>query len=266
MAAIYGLVVDAGDIRNQLNALEGVVSPAALDLVGERLRGLSAGKEATLSVASFAGLALALWSARKGISALFATCNIAYEEVETRGFLKLTFLTLLFTLGAVIGAVLVLTAAFLIPLAVAWMDLPELARRLLSWLRWPLLAAVSMLALAVIYRFAPDRARPRWEWVSWGASIATVLWLLASIGFTAYVEHTKSIEQTYGALGGIVIVLLWFYLTDFAIVLGAEINAEMEHQTRRDTTTGPAEPMGERGAFVADTLGPGAQGQALRKL
>lgn len=265
VAAIYGFVVGAGDIREQLQALEGIVSPDALELVGEQLRSLNAGKESTLGVAFVVGLTLALWSARKGMSALFAACNVAYEEVETRGFFKLTAITLLFTFGAVIGAVLILTAAFLIPLAVEWMRLPELARLLLSWLRWPLLAVVSMLALAVIYRFAPDRARPRWEWVSWGAAIATVLWLLASIGFTAYVEQTKSIEQTYGALGGIVVVLLWFFLTGFAIVLGAEINAEMEHQTRRDTTTGPARPMGQRGAFVADTLGRSARERKEKK-
>lgn len=255
VAAVYGLLVDAGDIREQLNALEGFVSPAALDLIGGQLLRLGTEKEVTLGFAFIAGLLLALWSARKGMSALFAACNIAYEEVETRGFIKLTAMTLLFTLGAVIGAVLILTAAFAIPLAVEWLRLPEIVRVLLSWLRWPLLAVVSMLALAFIYRFAPDRAHPRWSWVSWGAAIATVIWLLASIGFTAYVEQTKSIEETYGALGGIVVVLLWFYITGYAIVLGAEINAEMEHQTRRDTTTGPEEPMGERGAFVADTLG-----------
>ncbi|CAN5153302.1 YihY/virulence factor BrkB family protein [soil metagenome] len=259
VAAIYGLVVDAGDIREQLNALEGLVSPAALELVGDQLASLNAGKESTLGVAFVVGLTLALWSARKGMSALFAACNIAYEEVETRGFFKLTALTLAFTLGAVIAAVLVLTAAFLIPLVLEWMHLPELVSRLLSWLRWPLLALLSMVALAVIYRYAPDRSRPRWAWVSWGAAIATFLWLLASIGFTAYVEQTKSIEETYGALGGIIVVLLWFYITGYAIVLGAEVNAEMEHQTRADTTTGAAVPMGERGAFVADTLGRSAQ-------
>jgi membrane protein len=255
VAAVYGLLVDAGDIREQLNALDGFVSPAALDLIGGQLLQMGTEEQATLGIAFVAGLALALWSARKGMSALFAACNIAYEEIETRGFIRLTALTLLFTLGAVVGAVMILTTAFLIPLAVEWLRLPEGVRLLLSWLRWPLLAAVSMLALAFIYRFAPDRAHPRWSWVSWGAAIATVIWLLASIGFTAYVEQTKSIEETYGALGGIVVVLLWFYITGYAIVLGAEINAEMEHQTRRDTTTGPEEPMGERGAFVADTLG-----------
>jgi len=122
-------------------------------------------------------------------------------------------------------------------------------------LRWPLVALLIFAALAVVYRYAPDRENPEWRWVSWGAVVAAALWLLASIGFSVYVSLLGSYNETYGSLGAIVVLLLWLYLSAFAILVGAELNAEMERQTARDTTTGADRPMGERDAYAADTLG-----------
>jgi membrane protein len=124
-----------------------------------------------------------------------------------------------------------------------------------SIVRWVVLALLVLVALAVVYRFAPDRANPRWRWVSGGAVVALLLWLLGSIGFSWYVDKFGNYNQTYGALAAVIILLLWLYLSAFAVLLGAELDAETERQTARDTTTGPERPLGQRNAEVADTLG-----------
>jgi membrane protein len=121
--------------------------------------------------------------------------------------------------------------------------------------RWLVLWLFAVLALSLVYRYAPDREPPKWRWVTWGSAIAATVWLLVSFAFAAYVQDFGSFGKAYGALGGVIVLLIWFYMTGFTIVLGAEINAEMEHQTTMDTTDGPPAPMGRRGAYVADTVG-----------
>jgi membrane protein len=159
------------------------------------------------------------------------------------------------TIGAVVGFVLVVGFGVAVPLVLSSLSLPEPLTIVATVLRWVLLWLIVVLALAFVYRYAPNREKPKWRWVTWGSAIAATLWLVGSALFTLYVRSSGTYGETYGALGGVVVMLLWLYLTGFVVVLGAEINSELERQTRRDTTDGPPEPMGRRGAYAADTVG-----------
>jgi membrane protein len=125
--------------------------------------------------------------------------------------------------------------------------------------RWIALWAAAALGLAVLYRYAPSRRPARWQWVLWGSAIGSLLWIIVSVGFAFYVRSFATYGKTYGALGGVVVLLMWFYLSSLTVVIGAEINAEMERQTKRDTTEGDEKPLGKRGAYAADTVGPTAE-------
>jgi membrane protein len=248
--SIYGLVADPETVRGQLDRLTQLLSPDTASILGQQVRQVTAGAGGALGLATVLGILTALWSASSGMKALVTGVNMAYDETETRKFVKLRGLALLLTLGAMVlmGVALVLIVAF----PALTNDWPAALRWTASILRWLLLAALLVAGLAVLYRYAPDRDQPRWSWVSWGSGIATLLWVLASVGFSFYVSLFGNYNKTYGALAGIVILLFWLYLTAFVVLLGAELNAEMELQTARDTTAGPERPMGERDAHAAD--------------
>jgi membrane protein len=208
------------------------------------------GAGGALSIALVIGILTALWSASSGMKALITGVNMAYGETETRKFVKLRGLALLFTLGAMllVGVALVL----IVGLPAVASRLPDAVRLTISILRWPLLAVLLIAGLAVIYRYAADRDDPKWTWVSWGSGVATLLWILASIGFSVYASSFGNYNKTYGALAGVVILLFWMFLSAFVVLVGAELNAEMELQTAKDTTSGPEQPLGERDAHAAD--------------
>jgi membrane protein len=198
---------------------------------------------------------LALWSAAKGMKATMQAMNITYDEEERRGTIKLNLVAVLLTLGALILVAVFLGLIALLPALWGVLGLDDTIQKLLSYLRWPLLAVVAIFAISVLYRFGPSRDRPRWRWVSWGAVAATVLWLVGSALFSLYVSNFSSYDKTYGSLAVVIILMMWFLLSAYSILLGSEINAEMEHQTARDTTSGSERPRGRRGAYVADTVG-----------
>ena len=200
-----------------------------------------------------------LWSVSSGVQGLVKALNVVYDERESRGFVKLRGLSLLLTLGAIVVAVVALVLIAVFPGVVDNLGLGQAGKLAASVVRWVVLALLVLVALAVVYRFAPDRANPRWRWVSGGAVVALVLWLLGSIGFSWYVDNFGKYNQTYGALAAVIILLLWLFLSSFAVLLGAELDAETERQTARDTTTGPERPLGQRDAEVADTLGESPQ-------
>jgi membrane protein len=143
-----------------------------------------------------------------------------------------------------------------VPIVLAFFHLGSATQWVLLIVRWALLWFMAVFALTALYRFAPHRTRPRWEWVNVGALIAATLWLLGSVLFAIYVRNFNSFGQAYGAIGGVVVMLMWFYVSAYVVILGAEINSELERQTIHDTTIGTPKPMGERGAFSADTVGP----------
>jgi membrane protein len=248
--SIYGLVADPETVRQQIDRLTQLLSPETATILSQQIRQVTSGAGGALGVATVIGILTALWSASSGMKALITGVNLAYDEAETRKFLKLRGLAVLLTLGAmVLLAVAGATIAGFPPIADA---LPVVLQWVVSILRFVLLAVLLVLGLAVLYRYAPNRDEPKWTWVSWGSGIATVLWILASIGFSVYVNSFGNYNKTYGALAGIIILMFWLWLTALIVLVGAELNTEMELQTARDTTKGPEQPMGERGGHAAD--------------
>jgi membrane protein len=255
--SIYGLVVSPEDIVNQVEDLSSTMPTEAKDLLVEQLEQVARANGAGLGLGAALGLALALWSASAAVKHLMSAVGLAYDEQNERGFVRTRLLAIALTLAGIVFmtvAVFVLTG---LP-GVADDVAGEVGRVVASWGRWPLLAGLMLLALAVVYRVAPDRDDPRWRWVTWGAGAATVAWLVACAAFSFYASRFGSYNETYGAMASVVVLMLWLYLTAVCVILGAEINAEMEHQTARDSTVGPPKRMGERSAEMADTVGPPA--------
>jgi membrane protein len=252
--SLYGLYADVGAAQKHLEALAGVVPADSLTFIGGEMIRIAATKRASLGATFGISLLLSLWSANAGIKALFEGLNVAYEEKEKRGFIRLNLVSLGFTVGMLAFLLLTMTAMVVAPLALNLLHVDP-GSRLLAALRWPALLIVVIAALSVVYRFGPSREHPRWRWVTWGGVVAAFGWLGVSLLFSWYVGAFGRYNITYGSLGAVVGFMTWMWLTATVILLGAELNAEMEHQTVRDSTTGAPLPMGARGARMADTIG-----------
>jgi membrane protein len=248
--SIYGLVADPDTVRRQIDELTRMLSPETAKIVGDQIKQVTGGAGGALGLATVVGILTALWSASSGMKALVTGVNLAYDETETRKFAKLRGLAVALTLGAMVllGVALALIVGFP-AVADGW---PTALRWTAGILRFVLLAGLLLAGLAVLYRYAPDRDEPRWTWVSPGSLVATLLWVLASVGFSVYANSFGNYNKTYGALAGVIILMFWLFLTAFVVLVGAELNTETELQTVRDTTAGPARPMGERDAHAAD--------------
>jgi membrane protein len=248
--SIYGLVADPASVRDQIQNLSKMLSPETAKLVGTQLVQVTSGAGGALGLATILGILTALWSASSGMKALITGVNLAYDETETRKFAKLRGLALAFTLGSmVLMGIALATIVGYPPIADT---LPTVLRWLVAIIRFAVLGGLLVVALAVLYRFAPNRDQPKWSWVSTGSLVATVLWVLATIGFALYATFFGNYNKTYGALAGVIILMFWLFISAFVVLVGAELNTEMELQTVKDTTKGPAQPMGERGGQAAD--------------
>jgi membrane protein len=190
--------------------------------------------------------------------ALITAMNVAYSEAERRGWIRRIVISLVFTVCGVLGFLVVIALAVTVPIVLDFLPLGPAAKWILLVARWALLWYVAVLALSALYRFAPHRSKAQWQWLSVDSRVAATVWLFTSVLFALYVRNFDSIGQTYGAIGGVVILLFWFYISSFVVILGAEINSEIERQTVHDTTVGEEKPIGRRGAFAADTVGPRA--------
>jgi membrane protein len=208
-----------------------------------------------LGFAFVLGLAVSLWSANAGMKALFDALNVVYDEEEKRSFLKLNALSLAFTLGALLFMVFALAAIAVLPVAMSYLGLSNATEWLVTLGKWPILVIGVALAVSLVYRYGPSREKPQWRWVTWGSVVVAIAWLAMSILFSWYAAHFGSYNKTYRSLGAIIGFMTWIWLSSTVVLLGAELDAEMEHQTVRDTTTGPEKPLGRRGAQVADTVG-----------
>jgi membrane protein len=253
--SIYGLFSSPSGVAADMKPFFAILPPAAAQLLQAQLQSLVSPAHVKLGIGAVASAVLAFWSARQGIVALMTATNIAYRERERRGFIRQAAISLAFTIASVIAFLMMLLLGVAVPLVLQLLPLGPVAADAILALRWVILWLFAVAALAAIYRYAPDRASAQWRWVTWGSAAAATLWLLGSVLFELYVQNFNSYGTTYGALGGVIVLIMWFYLGGFAVVLGAELNAEMEHQTAVDTTEGPPAPMGQRGAYVADTLG-----------
>jgi membrane protein len=251
---LYGLVADPQTVARQMQGLAGSLPREAQPLIADQLNAVVSGSNGALSLGLAVSVLLALWTASSGTSNLMAAVNIAYDEQETRGFLKLRAIALALTLGAIVFMLLTLFLLAAVPPLLQALQLGIVGTILAQVIRWALLVALVIAALAIVYRLASNRDAPKFVWTSPGAIIATVLWVLGSGLFSLYVNNFGSYNKTYGTLAGIIVFLLWLYLTSYIILLGAEINAEAEKQTAADTTVGDPVPMGQRRAVAADTV------------
>ena len=256
LVAIYGLFADPATLGDKLGTLSGVLPGGAIDVIGDQLGRVASQRGGTLGLAFVVGLAISLWSANAAMKSLFDTLNIVYSEREKRSFAKLNAISLAFTAAGIIFVIAALAAMVVLPPALKYLGLSGATELIARLARWPVLFVIVTLALAAIYRFGPSRNEPRWRWITWGSVFAALAWLVASILFSWYAQNFGSYNKTYGSLGAVIGFMTWIWLSAIVILIGAELDAEMEHQTARDTTEGPPKPMGARGAWMADTIGP----------
>lgn len=257
LVSIYGLVMDPAAVQAQMEQLAAGLPTQAHDLLSDIMSQIASKPAESLGLSLLVSVVLSLWSANKSMSALFEGINITYNELDRRGFIRRTALTLVFTLGAIVFMIVAMSLVVGFPALVDFLPLPDALKTVLSLLRWPLLAVLVMGGLSLIYKKAPDRHDPQLRWASWGAGIATLLWILGSALFSFYVNQFGSYDKTYGSLAAVIILMLWLFLTAYVILLGAEINSEMEHQTAEDTTVGRRKPLGLRQAWHADHVAAG---------
>ena len=252
---VYGLVFDAGQLAEQMEFLGRQLDPEAINVFVFLMRGLGESDRGRLGFGIAGGALITLWGASLGVRALMRALNVAYGELEKRSALLRYGLSLLLTLGAISAAFCMALVLLSLPLLTRWFELSPLMQRFLFFARWPLVGGLFWLSLLVFYRYAPSRAPPRWVWVSWGALLATAIWLTGTGVLAWYVASSPQYHQAYGSVGIVVLALAWFLVSAFSVLLGAQVNAELERQTRRDTTAGQEKPAGARGAIAADTLG-----------
>ncbi len=230
--ALYGLFTDPAAVSAHLDLVTGVMPAEARTVLDEQLQRVTTAGDRSLTIGALVALLLALWSAAKGVKSLMAALNIVYREPEQRGFFRLNVTALLLTLAMLLVVPFTLSTVAVLPALVDRLPLPDIAALAARWLRWPLLAAVAIGAIAVLYRFGPARTRPRPKW-SWpGAIAATVLWLGASALFSWYVSSFGNYNETYGSVAALAVLMMWFYLSALAVLLGGELNAELEKPPR----------------------------------
>jgi len=253
--ALWGLVADPTGVEQLFTRLG--LPEDAVNLLAHRALELAEISDNRLRWSAIASILIAVWVANWGTKSTFQALNVAYNEDEERGVIRLYATSLAMTAGIVIAFVVAAAAVIGIPALLGKFGLGYEARIAIRWLRWPTMAVLMLLGLAALYRFGPSRRDAKWRWLTPGAVVAMLMWVGGSLGFSAYVNHLADYDRTYGSLGAVAIMLLWFFITSFSFLLGAEINAEFEHQTRKDSTVGEQKPIGERGAYHADNVAKG---------
>ena len=252
LVSLYGLVFDPATVEPHLATLQDLLPPSAFQLISERVHMLVAKPPGTLTMGLLVSTGVALWSSATGTKSIISALNLAYEERERRSFLRFQLVAFAMTFMALVGASLGLGFVGALPPAPAILGCEGNTAALVRAASLLLLVGFVLGSLSLLYRFGPCRQAARWVWITPGSVLATVLWLLASALFSFYVGHLATYDVTYGPLGAVVGVMMWFFVTVYVVLLGAELNAELELQTARDSTDGPPRPIGSRGAYVAD--------------
>lgn len=250
--SIYSLVLEPAQIEEQISRLNLILPERAFGMINDILQPVIQQTRKEIGWGLAVSILVSIWSANKGTNALFQGINIAYDEIDSRNIVKKNLLTLLFTLCGLVLGLLSLLIVIFFPLLIDKFGFTEEIENIFTWFRWVILGIILITALSMVYKIAPNRRSPRFRWVSWGAILGTVLWLLGSMAFSWYVSNFGSYDDLYGSFAAVAILMLWLFLTAFIVLMGAEINSEMEHQTRYDTTIGAEKPMGERNAYHAD--------------
>ena len=259
IVSLYGLFADASTIGEHITLLGGILPFGILEIVAEQIRLVSKQQNETLGAAFAIGLIVALFSANSGMAALCDALNVVYGEREKRTVVQLYTTTFLFTLAGIAFAIFALIGLVVIPLVLEFIGVTTSSSILISVLRWPVLFVTISLSLAFLYRYGPSRKDAKWRWVSWGSVVAAFLWIAVSMIFSWYVATFDSYNRIYGSLGAGIGFMVWLWISAVIVLLGGEMNAEMEHQTARDTTEGKPKPLGLRGATMADHVGKAQQ-------
>ena len=255
LVSAYGLFFNGSTIANNLSLLNDVVPENVLSIVHEQAVRIASNSGGALSIGLVAGMLASLWSAMGGVKAMIDALNVIYEQKEGRNLIKLNLLALLFTLAGFAAFLLAMAAIIVLPLILSPIGLGGLTETLTRLARWPVLLVVLLIGLAVLYRYGPDRRAARWQWVTIGSVFAAITWIVASFLFSWYLTSFANYNATYGSLGAVVGLMIWLWFSTIVVLLGAELNAEIEHQTARDSTIGAEKPLGARGAVMADTVG-----------
>jgi membrane protein len=253
--SIYALFADAGTIAGHIGELSALLPGGAIDIVSKQIRSIVQRGSSELTFGFIFGLGVAFWSANAGMKAIFDALNVIYDEEEKRSFIKLNLISLLFTLSAIALVLAAFASVTVIPFVLKYAALEGGTRFIIGYGRWLGMFVVTVLALSVLYRYGPSRATARWHWISVGSVFAAVLWMITSITFSWYVANFGTYNATYGSLGAAIGMMMWMWLSIIVVLVGAELNSEIEHQTARDSTTGAPLPLGMRGAAMADTVG-----------
>lgn len=255
MVTLYGLIADSSTISSHLSGLAFVLPAGAFELIADQINLAVKASSGTLSFSFALSFLFAIWSANAGIKATIDGLNVAYGERERRSVIALNVESLIFTFLAIAAGIGAIVFIIAVPIAFRVLEVGGASETWINILRWPVLGFFVWAALAILYRFGPCREQPKWRWVTWGSTVAAALWIITSISFSWYVSSFGSYDRTYGALGAIIGFMTWIWLSATVILIGAELNAEMEHQTARDSTIGRPKPLGKRGARMADSIG-----------
>jgi len=253
--SVYALFADAATISKHLSIAANIVPAGTLDLLGEEISRIAAKSDGKLTFGFLVGLAIALWSANAGMKAIFDALNIIYDEEDKRGLIWLNVVSLFFTICAIAAAGLAVAVVVVFPLILAGLGLSGVDAPLIAHLRWPVMFVLIIFGLAVLYRYGPSRRLAKWRWITLGSIVAALAWLAVSSLFSWYLGNFANYNATYGALGAVVGLMMWMWLSTIVVLVGGELNSEIEHQTARDSTVGIEKPLGARGAVMADTVG-----------
>jgi membrane protein len=252
LVSIYGLFASPADIAQKLNSMGSVLPGGAIDVIGDQMTRVATQSNGSLGIGAIVGLLIALWSANAGTKAIYDGLNVAYHEKEKRGFISLNISSLIFTLCLLAFAIVALGAIAIVPNFVQRLGLGDTGQWAVAIGQWPVLLVLVSLVFACLYRFGPSRDEPKWRWITPGSVFAAIVWLVASLLFSYYAAKFGSYNKTYGSLGAIIGFMTWMWISAIVVFVGGMLNAEMEHQTDKDTTVGAPKPIGARGAYVAD--------------
>lgn len=256
LVSLYGLFSDPMMVQRQLASVKTIIPFEAYALIENQLHKIASQPQGSLSIGFVGGLLLTLFSANKGVMTMIEAMNIVYEEKETRGFIKLNLLSLFYTFVMILTIIISMVIIVIAPAVLAFLPVPDVVEALVKYLPWPFLAAMIVLLLNFTYCYFPNRRRAKWRWITYGSAVATLVWIVASLLFSFYVSNFGDYNKTYGSVGAVVVLMIWFYISAFIVLLGGTLNAETEHQTAVDSTRGrPSQPRGKRGAYMADDVG-----------
>jgi membrane protein len=251
----YALFADARAIQGQLNLFANIVPPTALDLVRDEIIRIVASSNGRLTLSFLGSLALSLWSANSGVKAMFEALNVVYGEEEKRSIVQLNVFSMLLTICSIAAMLMIVTGVVVLPLVFSITGFLGIKLTIIALLRWPAMLILAMVAFGILYRYGPSRRLVQAHWITLGSLMAAFLWLAMSATFSWYLSHVANYTATYGALGAVIGLMMWMWLSAVIVLVGAKLNAEIEHQTAEDTTVGAPKPLGSRGAVMADTVG-----------